>query len=330
MSEAEQKILYLFPGQGSQYLGMGSDLLEEFDAAKEVFGRASEAVGYDMAELCFKDTGGQLDLTQFTQPALVTHQLACMASLHSLIGSDRKKRPMLAAGHSLGEYSALVAAGAISIENAVLLVKTRGELMGEFGEGSMLATTLDLSAAAELAAKHYCAIAGCNLPDQTVIAGQDADLDKLAEDMSLTYPRKRAFRLRTGGAFHTYLMVEAAKRFREVLAKVEFGALNIDVLSNYTGTVHVSAAEAIRSRLFFQLFNPVRWADCMNTAIDLDVNTIIELGGGIGKGEGPGEKRPNLEGMVKKSLKARDREVNYLPAINAAGIHFAAERLSDN
>jgi [acyl-carrier-protein] S-malonyltransferase len=330
MSDAGQKILYLFPGQGSQYMGMGSDLLEEFDAAREVFGRASEAVGYDIAELCCRDPAGQLDLTQYTQPALVTHQLACMASLHSLMPENGATGPMLAAGHSLGEYSALVAGGAVSIEDAVILVKNRGELMGEFGEGSMLATTLDLSTAAELAAKHYCAVAGCNLPDQTVIAGQDADLDNLAEDMSMSHPRKRAFRLRTGGAFHTYLMVEAAKRFRDVLAKVEFGPLELGVLSNYTGSVHVSSAEAIRSRLFFQLFNPVRWVDCMNTAIDQDVNTIIELGGGIGKGDGPGEKRPNLEGMVKKSLKARDREVDYLPAINAAGIHLAAERLLDN
>jgi [acyl-carrier-protein] S-malonyltransferase len=330
VSEAERKIFFIFPGQGSQYRGMGSDLVEEFDAAREIFGRASEVVGYDMAELCFRDPDGQLDLTHYTQPALVTHQMACLASFRSLIGADQAVVPVLAAGHSLGEYTALVAGGALSFEDAVMLVKHRGELMREFGEGSMLATTLDLSSAAALAAKHYCAIGGCNLPDQTVIAGEDDDLDALTEDLTANYPRKRAFRLRTGGAFHTYLMVDAARRFRSILAEAEFGALELAVLANYTGDAHDSDAKAIRSRLFFQLFNPVRWLDCMTTALDQGVDTIVEFGGGIGKAEGPADKRPNLESMVKKTLKIRGQEVIYLPAINAAGIHLAAEQLAGN
>ncbi len=307
---------------------MGSDLVEEFESAREIFDRASDVVGYDMAELCFSDPDQQLDLTRYTQPALVTQQMACLASLRSLAGEKRTIVPVLSAGHSLGEYTALVAGGALSLENALMLVKHRGELMSELGEGGMLATTLDLPTAAVLAADHYCAIAGCNLPEQTVIAGEDGDLDALAEDLTARFPRKRAFRLRTDGAFHTYLMVSAARRFRSILADAEFGELKLQVLSNYTGDVHESDAEAIRSRLFFQLFNPVRWLGCMNTALDRGVDTIVEFGGGIGKDEGPENKRANLENIVKKTLKIREHEATYLPAINVAGIHYAAEQLA--
>lgn len=330
MSEAERKIFFIFPGQGSQYRGMGSDLVEEFESAREIFGRASEVVGYDMAKLCFADPDEQLDLTRYTQPALITHQMACLASLQSLSGEDQAIVPVLLAGHSLGEYTALAIGGALSFEDAVRLVQHRGELMSELGQGSMLATTLDLPSAAALAAKHYCAIGGCNLPEQTVIAGEDGDLDALTEDLAARFPRKRGFRLPTEGAFHTYLMVNAARRFRGILADAEFGTLVVDVLSNYTGDVHEPNADAIRSRLFFQLFNPVRWLGCMNTALDQGVDTIVEFGGGIGKGEGPEEKRANLENIVKKTLKIREYEAVYLPAINAAGIHLAAEQLFQN
>lgn len=309
---------------------MGSDLVEEFESAREIFGRASEVVGYDMAKLCFADPDEQLDLTRYTQPALVTHQMACLASLQSLSGEDQAIVPVLLAGHSLGEYTALAIGGALSFEDAVRLVQHRGELMSELGQGSMLATTLDLPSAAALAAKHYCAIGGCNLPEQTVIAGEDGDLDALTEDLAARFPRKRGFRLPTEGAFHTYLMVNAARRFRGILADAEFGTLVVDVLSNYTGDVHEPNADAIRSRLFFQLFNPVRWLGCMNTALDQGVDTIVEFGGGIGKGEGPEEKRANLENIVKKTLKIREYEAVYLPAINAAGIHLAAEQLFQN
>jgi len=326
MSQSERKLFFVFPGQGSQYRGMGSDLVDEFDSAREVFDRASDVVGYDMIRLCREDPDRQLDLTRFTQPALVTHELACLAATQSLIGDD-SIRPVLTAGHSLGEYSALVVGGALTVENAITLVKRRGELMSEFGEGSMLATTLDLTTATTLADKYYCAIGGHNLPEQTVIAGQDTDLDAVAAEMDEAYPRKRAIPLKTEGAFHTYLMVEAARRFRDVLDEVEFGDLDLDVLSNYTGVLHESDPLAIRSRLFFQLFNPVRWFSCLETAFGQGVNCIVEFGGGIGKGELAAEKRPNLESMTKKALKLCGYEAEYLPAINAAGIHATAAAL---
>jgi [acyl-carrier-protein] S-malonyltransferase len=306
---------------------MGSDLVAEFAVARDIYARASEAVGFDLERLCFEDPNASLDQTRYTQPALLTHHMACLAVLSDLVGEPVS--PMAAGGHSLGEYSALAAAGALSLETAVSLVAERGRLMSELGQGSMLATNLDVVGARQLAERHYCAVAGCNLPEQTVIAGTDEDLAALVADMKESLKGKRAIELKTEGAFHTYHMVGAALAFREVLERTEFGALEFGVLSNFTGEFHVDDAGSIRSRLFFQLFNPVRWTDCMRCAVDAGIDTVIEFGGGIGKGDGPAEKRPNLESVTKKSLIHLEIEAQYLPAINAASIRSAADKLTE-
>ncbi|MBT8061865.1 MAG: ACP S-malonyltransferase [Gammaproteobacteria bacterium] len=326
MTDRQGRVMLVFPGQGAQYPGMGSDLFAAFDVVRELYEQASSIVGYDLARLSFEDPDGQLNFTRFTQPALLTHELACWRALQSLAGAALA--PELTAGHSLGEYSALVAAGSLDFASALQLVQRRGELMGELGEGGMLATTLDLEHAHELADRFFCGIGGCNLPEQTVIAGADADLTRLAAELKEKYPRKRAIPLQTEGAFHTFLMVSAARQFRPVLEAVDFNAPQVSVLSNFTGKPHGADADGIRSRLFFQLFHPVRWIGCMNTAMEAGVDTIVELGGGIGKGDGPEGKRPNLEGIIKKSLKWRDHDADYLGAINTATIEAAAESLA--
>ena len=320
---AERKILYVFPGQGSQYRGMGSDLVEEFPVARDLYDRASTALGYDLSELSFRDPRAELNLTRYTQPALLTHEIACLEAFRGLVGD--RVRPTLGAGHSLGEYSALVMAGALTFERAVKLVSKRGQLMSELGRGGMVATTLDLPTAAALADKYFCGIAAHNMPDQTVVAGESADLDKLAAELESV--KKRAVRLNTEGAFHSFLMVAAAQQFRQVLDQTEFSGVTTPVLSNYTGKLHENSPEAIRARLFFQLFNPVQWVGCMNAAMDAGFDTAIEFGGGIGKGEGPADKRPNLESIVKKTLKWREHQAQYLPAINAASIRATAQQL---
>ena len=322
---AAKKIFFLFPGQGSQYRGMGSDLAAEFPAVQKLYEHASDVVGYDMAKLSFEDPRDELNFTRFTQPALLTHEIACLTALETL--TEGRVQPFLTGGHSLGEYTALVAAGALDFPSALKLVAERGRLMGELGRGGMLATTLDRATATALAGKHFCGVAGCNLPDQTVVAGDDADLEAFAAELAAATPPKRAVKLNTEGAFHTYLMVAAAEQFRAVLAATPFQAPRIDVLSNYTGRRHEPSPDAIRSALFFQLFNPVLWVDCMTAAIEAGADVFVELGGGIGTGEGPAEKRPNLDSIVKKSLKWREHQAEYLPAINAAGIRASAERL---
>jgi [acyl-carrier-protein] S-malonyltransferase len=236
--------------------------------------------------------------------------------------------PALTAGHSLGEYTALVAAGSLSLADGLRLVKRRGELMGEHGEGGMLALGLDATAARLIADRHYCQVASINLPEQTVVGGREADLESLAAEMEKINPRKRAVRLATEGAFHTYLMVEAARRFRETLDATALQPPQVSVLSNYTAGPHDPEPNAIRTRLFFQLFNPVNWVGCLGTAMQQGVTHMIEFGGGIGTGEGVAGKRPNLESIVRKTLKGAGYEAAYSAAINVGTLRETAAQLS--
>ena len=323
MSDSAQNVLFAFPGQGSQYPGMGSDVYDGYEVAQKIYAQASNVLGYDIAELSFRDPDDQLNLTRYTQPALLTHSVACLEVFRELTG-DRLK-PAMAAGHSLGEYSALVAAKALSFENALKLVQKRGELMGTHGEGEMSAFPMDVDTIRPIAERHRCAVAGLNLPEQTVIGGRSEDLEAVEADVKEQYPRKRAFRLKTEGAFHTYYMVTAARHFQSDLDAVSFEPSDTRVLSNFTGDFHESDPVDIRSRLFFQLFHPVRWHADLLTVFAGGVDTIIEFGGGIGKATEPDGKRPNLEGMIKKAMGAAGHEALYMAAINIESLKAAAD-----
>jgi len=198
----EQNVLFAFPGQGSQYPGMGSDLHKEYAVVRKIYEQAGNALGYDVAELSFKDPEDKLNLTQYTQPALLTHSIACLEVFREL--TENRLKPVMAAGHSLGEYSALVAAKALSFQSALKLVQKRGELMGTHGEGEMTAFPLDIDTIRPIAERFHCAIAGCNLPQQTVIGGRSEDLALAEQAVQEQFPRKRPVRLKTEGAFHTY------------------------------------------------------------------------------------------------------------------------------
>ena len=322
----DRRVMFVFPGQGSQYRGMGSDICREFALARDTYAEASTAVGYDMARLSFADPADEIGLTRYTQPALLTHEIACLRVFVELTGG--RVEPMLAAGHSLGEYTALVAAGSLGLADGLRLVKRRGELMGEHGEGGMLALGLGVEAARAIADRHYCQVASINLPDQTVVGGRDTDLESLAAEMETINPRKRAVRLATEGAFHTYLMVPAAQAFRQALDATAFRPPAIGVLSNYTATPHEADAGAIRTRLFFQLFNPVNWVGCLSTAMGQGVTHMIEFGGGIGSGDEPADKRPNLESIVRKTLKGSGHDAQYAAAINLATLRATAAQFA--
>jgi [acyl-carrier-protein] S-malonyltransferase len=315
------RVLLIFPGQGSQYRGMGSDLCERFPVADDTYRQAGDILGFDIKRLSFEDPNDHINLTRFTQPALLTHHTACLRALQETAGDI----PVFAsAGHSLGEYSALMAAGVLTFEDALKLVRKRGELMGDFGEGEMSALPVELGEARSWSDKFYCAIGGINLPQQTVVAGASEDLDRLEAAFQEANPRRRPVRLKTEGAFHTYYMVDAARRFRSVLDTATFGAPRFKVLSNYTGTYHDPDAEQIKARLFFQLFHPVNWIGCLQTALEDGIDKVIELGGGIGSGETPAEKRPNLESIVKKAARGAGKNIEYVPAINVETISALA------
>ena len=322
---SSNSIALLFPGQGSQYPGIGQDLYDQHDIVRQTYSEASDALGYDIAKLSFEDPDGVINLTRYTQPVLLTHSIACWRVFNA--NTDGQLQPALTAGHSLGEYSALVAAGVLNFDVGLRLVKKRGELMGEFGEGEMEALMIDLESASTLAEQHYCGVAACNLPEQNVVGGKPEDLDALVRTMAEQFPRKRSARLKTEGAFHTYYMVEAARRFRQVLEQAEFAEASCSVLSNFTGGVHDNDADSIRSRLFMQLINPVMWHKNLLTAGDLGATTMIEFGGGLGKGESAAEKRPNLESIVKKTFRGSETAPAYYSVINQATLDEAVAAL---
>lgn len=322
---SDPQIMFVFPGQGSQYVGMGSDLIQDFPIAQRLYQQASEILGYDLVKLCQDGPEEELKLTRHTQPALLTHSLACLEIFREL--TDGQVQPVLAAGHSLGEYCALVAAGALDFATALQLVQKRGEYMGTYGEGEMLAFPLHLDTIRPLTEKHFCAIAACNLPDQTVVGGRGEDLDRLTEDALTHFPRKKPTRLKTEGAFHTFYMIAAALHFRPVLDTAAMTAPTIRVLSNYTGAYHDPEPSTIKTRLFFQLFHPVHWIGNLETAFHDGVTTIVEFGGGLGSGPSPADKRPNLESMLKKALRGSDYSVHYHAAINSQSLRDAAAAL---
>ncbi len=313
--------LYVFPGQGSQYEGMGRDLCEAHAIARDIYDRANEVLGYDIKDMSFNNPGDELNLTRNTQPALLTHHIACLEVFHDRTGGA--VQPTMAAGHSLGEYSALVAANAMTFETALKLVQTRGALMGEHGQGEMTAFMLALDDIKPLAEEFNCAISACNQPKQTVVGGSSADLEKLEARVAEAFPRGRAIRLKTEGAFHTFYMDKAADLFREALADAEMQVPGIRVLSNYTGGFHGDDVDEIRERLYFQLKHPVMWDANLMAALGEGVDRIYEFGGGIGPGEAT-EKRPNLEGMIKKARRAAGSEAEYTAAINRQTIDEAA------
>ena len=323
MSAENAKTLFIFPGQGSQYPGIGKDICDTNDQADQIYQRASDVAGYDLKALSFDDPENKINLTRYTQPVLLTHSIACYEVFKSL--TQDNVQADYVAGHSLGEYSALVASGTLSFEAALSAVIRRGELMSELGTGEMTAFSASLDEIQDLAQNHYCAIAGCNLPDQTVVGGEVDDLSRLESSMQQANPRKRFTRLKTEGAFHTYYMVGAAQQFRIKLDETDFSTPQCQILSNYTGGWHEADADSIRSKLFYQLFCPVLWHQNLTTAAQAGIQRIVEFGGGIGKGETAAEKRPNLEGIVKKTFRHSEEKPEYYGAINCESIELAAD-----
>lgn len=272
-----------FPGQGSQFPGMGFDLCSQYPEARRTFEEADDALGFALSRLCFEGPEAELTRTHNAQPAILVHSLA----VHRVLGA-RLPAPRCAAGHSLGEYSAYVAAGAVDFEAALRVVRRRGELMlgsGDERPGTMAAVLGLDDGAAEAACRVAvseaggdCVAANYNSPGQLVISGDAATVDR-ALDLVRAAGARRAVRLNVSGAFHSPLMKVAEDGLAEALADVQFRDPAFAVVSNVTAEPVRDAGRA-RELLTRQLTAPVRWTAVVRTMIEQGARVFYELGPG--------------------------------------------------
>ncbi len=273
-------VVFLFPGQGSQSAGMGRELADTFPAARQVFEEADRVLGFPISQMCFSGPEEQLKLTENTQPAILTVSIAAYRLLE-----EKGVRPNFVAGHSLGEYSALVAAGALSFADAVRLVRQRGRYMQEAvpaGQGAMAAILgMPPGRVAEICRKindGRVAPANLNSPDQTVISG-DAAAVKSAVEQASASGAKRAVMLPVSAPFHSELMRPAQERLEKDLRATQFGDLKIPLVTNVDAGIITTGAQA-REALIRQVTLPVRWEESIRELIEEGAATFVEVGPG--------------------------------------------------
>ncbi len=286
------KIAFVFPGQASQYVGMGKELCHNYPEAAEIFKQADEALGFSLSALCFEGPEEELNLTANTQPAVLTTSLACLAVLNSVGGPV----PFAMAGHSLGEYSALVAAGSLEFADAVRLVRKRGQYMQEavpLGEGGMKAVMgLAGAAVAEVCRKAsepgvVIEAVNLNCPGQVVVAGNTAGL-KAVEPLLKEAGARRVVPLPVSAPFHSSLMIPAGERLAVDLGQVVIKDPKIPVVANVSAGL-VSTGAEVKDSLIRQVYSPVRWEETIIRLLELGVEAFVEVG--------PGKV---LSGLVKK------------------------------
>ena len=285
-------LAFLFPGQGSQEVGMGRALAEASPAAKAVWAEADAALGFPLSTLCFEGPAADLALTANTQPAVLTTSVAAAAAL-----AERGVTPGLTAGHSLGEYSALVAAGALRFADAVRLVRRRGEFMQEavpVGTGAMAALLgVELATAeqvcAEAAQGEVVGVANINSPGQIVIAGHRTAVER-AVAAAAARGGKKSVLLPVSAPFHCALMKPAADRLASELERLTVSAPRIPVIRNVDGGV-TRAADEVKPFLVQQVASPVRWTDCVERLAREGATGFLEVG--------PGRV---LSGLLKRTL----------------------------
>jgi [acyl-carrier-protein] S-malonyltransferase len=278
-------IAFLFPGQGSQAVGMGKAFYEASPAAKAVFEEANDALGFDLARLAFEGPEAELALTANTQPAMLTVSVAAAA-----VAAERGLRPAIAAGHSLGEYSALVVAGALAFRDAVRVVRRRGQFMQEavpVGTGAMAAIMgLELPAVEQVCAeaaqgpagREVVEVANINSPQQIVIAGHTAAVQR-AVALAASRGGRKSLLLPVSAPFHCALMRPAAERLAAELAPLPVGDPAVPVVRNVDAGVTRTAAE-VKPALLEQVARPVRWTECVRRLADEGATRFVEVGAG--------------------------------------------------
>jgi [acyl-carrier-protein] S-malonyltransferase len=295
-------IAFVFPGQGSQHAGMGKDLAEAFPAARQIFEEADTALGFALSKLCFNGPSDQLELTENTQPAILTVSIAALRVMER----EGFPKPDFVAGHSLGEYSALVAAGSLSLTDAIKTVRARGRYMQEavpVGVGAMaaiLGADLDviISACAEAAEGQVCSAANINSPNQVVIAGDSAAVDRAIELLKKRGAR-RVMKLKVSAPFHCALMQPAQERLAVDLKEILFQDVGAPIVTNVDARAISSGAEA-RDALVRQVSQPVRWLESVEFLISQGVQSLVEIG--------PGKVLSGLVRQIDRSLRCMNVE----------------------
>ncbi|MEP6636040.1 MAG: ACP S-malonyltransferase [Acidobacteriota bacterium] len=278
----QSSIAHVFPGQGSQYPGMGKDLAENFPAARAVFEEVDDVLGFQLSRLCFEGPAESLQLTENTQPAILATSIAALRAMQA----EGFRQPDFVAGHSLGEYSALVAAGSLSLADAVRTVRARGRYMQEAvpaGKGAMAAVigaTLETieTVCIEVSDGQICSPANINSPNQIVIAGNAEAIDRAIERLK-EVGAKRVIKLNVSAPFHCALMMPAQERLTVDLEGLSLDDLSVPLISN-VGAIAIRRGTDARESLVRQVSSPVRWQQSVELLVGEGVETFVEVGPG--------------------------------------------------